>query len=309
MKNEALVSVLIPVYNVGLYVAEAIQSILNQSYKNIEIIVVDDFSTDNTFEIVSELSNLDKRIFIFRNEKNIKISKTLNKAFSLSHGDFILRMDGDDISSQDRIDVKLNFLNENPHIDIVGCSTNTISHDGLFLSGNKQIDNECYLDELLPFTTPLKHIWLARRKVYEVLNGYRDISGVEDYDFLLRAKFHGFRFTNISDYYGYDVRIGRGGSTISTFGYKQLILRKLVYHDYLSSYDGLIMYKNIKINGLFNKLYSFSSKKLSLAIYYRARKKHLNVFLNIVLCLVSPHMISYLYERCYIRYFYWKNNI
>jgi glycosyltransferase involved in cell wall biosynthesis len=309
MNNEPLVSVLIPVYNVEIYVADAIQSILNQSYKNIEIIVVDDCSTDNTFEIVNDLSRLDKRLFVYKNEINLKISKNLNKAYSLSHGEFILRMDGDDVSSLDRIAVKLDFFKKNPHIDIVGCSTNTISHDGFFLSKNKLIENESYLNDLLRFATPLKHIWLAKRIVYDVLNGYRDIPGVEDYDFLLRAKYHGFRFTNISDYYGYDVRIGRGGATIDTFGYKQLVLKKLVYQDYSSSYNGTINYTDIKINNIYNKLYYFSSRKLSQAIYLKAKNKPFGVFFNLVLCLVSPQMITYLYERFYIRYFYWKKNI
>jgi glycosyltransferase involved in cell wall biosynthesis len=309
MQHEALVSVLIPVYNVGRYVEQAVNSILTQTYKNIEVIVVDDCSIDDTLIKVQKLAKLDSRVRVIKNDKNLKISKSLNEAYFISNGEYILRMDGDDVSAHDRIAVKLKFLKMNPDIDIVGCSTNTINEDGVFLCHNKMVQDEHVIEQLLPLSTPLKHIWLSKRKVYEALNAYRDISGVEDYDFLLRAKYHGFKFTNISDYYGYDVRIGRDGSTISSLGYKQLKLKKLVYLDYLSSYTGTVNYADVKINKILNGLYSFASKRLSAGISYRAKKEYFWLLLNLAMCLVSPQMVNYLYERGCLRYFYWKNNI
>ncbi|NQV78496.1 MAG: glycosyltransferase, partial [Lutibacter sp.] len=80
INTQPLVSVIIPVYNVELYVEKAINSIINQTYQNLEIIIVDDCSTDKTYSIVESLSKKDKRIKLIRNSKNLKISKTLNKA-------------------------------------------------------------------------------------------------------------------------------------------------------------------------------------------------------------------------------------
>src|SRR5690606_37410621 len=117
-----LVSVIIPVYNVQKYVTQAIQSILDQTYKNLEIIVIDDCSTDSTYERVLCLQEKDNRLKVYKNEKNIKIAATLNKGISLSHGQFIARMDGDDISKLDRIEKKVKFLKKNRHISLVGCS-------------------------------------------------------------------------------------------------------------------------------------------------------------------------------------------
>ena len=104
MQNK-LVSVIIPVYNVEKYVKEAIQSIQNQTYINLEIIVIDDGSSDKTYTIVEELARNDERIKLYKNEKNLKIVKTLNRALSLANGENIARMDGDDISALDRIEI------------------------------------------------------------------------------------------------------------------------------------------------------------------------------------------------------------
>ncbi len=99
-----LISVIIPVYNVQSFVEEAILSICNQTYRNLEIIVVDDCSTDETYTIVENLVKKDSRIKLFRNRKNSKIVKTLNFALEQANGEFIARMDGDDISSLLRLE-------------------------------------------------------------------------------------------------------------------------------------------------------------------------------------------------------------
>lgn len=104
MTIKSKVSVLIPVFNVEKYIKDSVQSIRNQTYKNIEIIVIDDGSTDDTFGVVAKIAESDKRIKLFKNEKNIGIVKTLNRALELSTGEYIARMDGDDISELDRIE-------------------------------------------------------------------------------------------------------------------------------------------------------------------------------------------------------------
>ena len=110
---DRLVSVIIPVYNVELYVEEAIQSIQKQTYKNIEIIIVDDNSSDKTYSIVSHLKKHYSRIKLYKNEKNYQISTTLNRAFLNSTGEYIVRMDGDDISMPDRIEKMVSALEKN----------------------------------------------------------------------------------------------------------------------------------------------------------------------------------------------------
>ena len=93
--NKPLVSVLMPVYNAGSYLDDAINSVLNQSYTNFELIIVNDGSTDNTEEIINKYKN--EKVQYFVNPSNIKLIKTLNKGVDLCTGKYIARMDADDI--------------------------------------------------------------------------------------------------------------------------------------------------------------------------------------------------------------------
>ena len=107
------VSVIIPCYNVEMYVKQAVLSIMHQTYKNLEIICIDDGSTDNTNLILNELALQDNRLLVVRNEHNLKLIKTLNKGIILSTGEYIARMDADDISLPGRIEKQVEYLENN----------------------------------------------------------------------------------------------------------------------------------------------------------------------------------------------------
>jgi len=226
-----LVSVLLPVYNVEKFVEESVKSILNQTYKNIELIIVDDCSTDETYTILQKLKQKDERIKLHRNSNNLKIAETLNVAFKLSSGDYICRMDGDDISHPERIERKVNFLKNFPEYSLVGCSVQSVDENGDFLRNKKMISNQALIQKTLKYASPVFHIWLARREVYEKLNGYRNIPYVEDFDFLLRMTSLNYKYTNIADYYGYSIRL-RNGNTISSAGIVQRKAHRYCYYLY-----------------------------------------------------------------------------
>ena len=305
-KNLPLVSVIMPTYNVGEYVVEAVTSIINQSYKNFELIVVDDCSNDNTYEQLCQLADSDQRIKLERNESNSKICKTLNRAFKISRGDYILRMDGDDVSAFDRLELKLDYLLNNPDVDLVGCSTETIIADGTPVGKTKMLSSVDFINKSLKLSSPIRHIWLARREVYMRLSGYREIPGVEDYDFILRAIFHGFKVTNLQDYYGYRVRIARSGSTISTIGIHQLILKKKVFIDFANSYRKTVDYTLCDISNIQRRLYSFASFSLERAIYYKSNRKFLYATLFVLFSFVSVYKFNYIFERLRLRYLTWR---
>lgn len=117
--NRPLVSVLMPCFNVEKYVEESLNSILNQTYRNLEIIAINDCSTDHTGEILQQMANLDPRIKIVDNEENLKLIKTLNKGVTLCSGEYIARMDADDIALPERIEKEVAFLESNRDHDIV----------------------------------------------------------------------------------------------------------------------------------------------------------------------------------------------
>ncbi|MEI6490570.1 MAG: glycosyltransferase family A protein [bacterium] len=114
------VSVLMPAYNAEKYIGEAIESILNQTFTDFEFIIIDDCSTDKTWEIIQEYAEKDKRIVAVKNEENLKISHTLNKGFDLAKGKYIARMDADDWSYPDRLKKQFDFMEANPEIGVSG---------------------------------------------------------------------------------------------------------------------------------------------------------------------------------------------
>ena len=103
MNKKPLVSIIMSVYNEEERVEKCINSILNQDYKNFEFLIVDDFSEDNTLEVLNKFSREDSRIKIFKNKSNLGLTKNLNFLIKKSSGDFVARQDADDTSKQDRI--------------------------------------------------------------------------------------------------------------------------------------------------------------------------------------------------------------
>lgn len=304
-----LVSVLIPVYNVEKYVELAIRSIMNQTYNNLEIIIVDDGSNDNTYEILKKLAGQDSRIRLFKNPENMKIVNTLNFALSIANGKYIARMDGDDISEIHRIENKVKFLEGHPEFDLVGSSMVSINIFGDIIGRTICYADPFILLKTIKYVTPVGHIWVARKSVYDKLGGYREISGVEDYDFLLRMLSSSLKFTNIQDYYGYYVRLGRAGNTISVYGLKQLKMRRYVYKLFLErkikGCDGFSVDELEKIsdsNKLFRAIHFISNNALYRAIEYKGKKKYIRSLLYTLLSLSSFYQIRYLYERIIYRF-------
>lgn len=220
-----LISVLMPTYNVADYVEEAVNSILNQTYENFELIIVDDASTDGTFEILTALQAKDSRIKLYRNEVNSKICKTLNRALSYAKGDFIARMDGDDISRSDRLEILHDYLISHPDICLVGSASETIDENGVRLAVKKMPQRWEAIRKGNKFISSVTHIWLARYYVYKELEGYRDVPYAEDYDFLLRGEIKGYKYANVADPV-YKIRL-RNGNTVSSNG---LLQKKSFYY-------------------------------------------------------------------------------
>lgn len=128
-KSNPKVSIIMSVYNTELeYLKEAINSIINQTYKNIEFIIVNDCSTNNDVNIYLE-NLIDQRIKLIKNNTNLGFTKSLNNALKLATGDFIARMDSDDVSFLDRIIYQVDFFNRHPDIDVLGGSTQNIGDD------------------------------------------------------------------------------------------------------------------------------------------------------------------------------------
>ncbi|NOJ73713.1 glycosyltransferase [Paenibacillus alvei] len=117
MKADPIVSIIIPSYNHGKYIGQAIESVLNQTYKDFELIIVDDCSPDNSVDIIKQYS--DNRIKLFVNEKNEGAVYTTNRAIKLTSGKYIALLNSDDLWESNKLEMQVNFIESNQDIDAV----------------------------------------------------------------------------------------------------------------------------------------------------------------------------------------------
>lgn len=193
------VSVIMGIYNCENTLREAIDSILNQTYKNWEIIMCDDGSSDNSFDIAKKYEEkYPDKIKVIKNSKNMQLAATLNHCLKYATGEYIARMDADDISLPTRFQEQVDFLVKYPHYDLVG--SKMISFNELEDLGIKNIaekPDKYYLR----FSSPFAHATiLCKKNVYSVLKGYRisnEVTRCEDIDLWFRFFSAGFSGYNI----------------------------------------------------------------------------------------------------------------
>lgn len=197
-----MISILMSTYNEPLsYIRLSVESILAQSYKDIEfIIVVDNPAYTSLINLLDEYSNKDSRIKVLINDKNLGLTSSLNKALKYATGQYIARMDADDISNVERLKRQLLFLEEN-QLDLVGSNVQDIDENGkksscltIFPETNTKVVSYARFD------SPVAHpTWFAKREVFDSLERYHEIDACEDYDFLVRAILRGFKIGNIQE--------------------------------------------------------------------------------------------------------------
>ena len=131
MENKKKVSVLMGIYNCAPTLPQAVDSIIAQTYDNWQLIMCDDCSTDNTYDIAKDYAEkYPDKIVLIRNEENLKLSKTLNHCLEYADGEYIARMDGDDISMPERFEKQVAFLEENPKYIVCGCAMIPFDENG-----------------------------------------------------------------------------------------------------------------------------------------------------------------------------------
>jgi glycosyltransferase involved in cell wall biosynthesis len=128
LKERPLVSIIIPLYNAELFIADAIDSIINQTYTNWEGIVINDSSTDNSLRIVQSFS--DKRIKVVNQARKSGIVNALNAGIRAAGGKYIARMDADDICEPERIETQVKYMEANPEIILSGTRAAVIDSKG-----------------------------------------------------------------------------------------------------------------------------------------------------------------------------------
>lgn len=198
IKNQPLISIIMPVFNGAKFLNDAIDSILNQTYTNFEFIIVDDKSTDSSLKIIKSYS--DNRIKVLQNKINSGVAFSLNKALKIAKGKYIARMDADDISYPNRIEKQVKFLDQNPHTIAVGCQVKIIG-DNNQITGTRHypIDPKTCHDYLM-LTSPIQHPTLmARAEVYKNIGYTSEYKTAEDWDLYFKFLNYG-QLSNINQY-------------------------------------------------------------------------------------------------------------
>lgn len=180
-----LISVIMSVRNGERYLRQALDSILNQSFKDFEFIVIDDASTDNTAEILKAYEEQDSRFRIIQNEQNLGLGENLARAVNLAEGEFIARMDADDISMPERLKVQSDFLLNQPEILVCGSDFEIIDADGFPKNKISVIKNLDILRWrlLLGSGMLVNHgIAMFRRSFFDKFGNYSSLRTAQDFE-------------------------------------------------------------------------------------------------------------------------------
>lgn len=198
--KQPKVSVILPCFNREKYIEISLKSILNQTYSNLEIIVIDNNSTDNTSLIVKKYANADLRIKFIQNEENIGLVNSLNKALSFATGKYIARMDDDDISLPTRIEKQVRFLEQNSDIAMVGTFIEPIGN----INANSWINITDYdeIEVAMNFFNPICHPTCLIKREFIEKNNIKYNSNytyAEDYNFWKDIILHDGKIANIPE--------------------------------------------------------------------------------------------------------------
>jgi glycosyltransferase involved in cell wall biosynthesis len=183
------ISIILPAFNAITYLPQAVESILAQTYRNFELLVIDDGSTDGTAAYLRSVT--DPRLVVVTNETNIGITESLNKAVDLASGDYIARMDADDLAMPHRLERQVQFLEANEY-DLVSARAYTLNKFPRRTFGTALNEHEVSL--CLLFFNPVVHpLVLGKAEVFRQFRYVKDFEWAEDYYLWTRMALNGVR--------------------------------------------------------------------------------------------------------------------
>lgn len=194
------VSIVLPTYNGETFIRESIESVINQTYQNWELIIVNDCSTDKTPEIINEYAQRDSRIKVYNNEVNKKLPASLNVGFSHATGEYYTWTSDDNMFKPNAIEVLVKYLDENPDVDLVSSKYDVIDEKGNFV---KLFDKNNKRTVLKLVRGPnVGASFMYKKEISEKVGGYdTELFCAEDYDFWCKVAVAGnILYTNESLY-------------------------------------------------------------------------------------------------------------
>jgi glycosyltransferase involved in cell wall biosynthesis len=248
-KRRPAISVILPVYNAGIYLQQAIESILNQTFEDFELIIINDGSTDKSLETINEF--IDSRIVII-NQQNQGLAKTLNIGISAAKGDFIARMDQDDISLKNRFETQFSFFIKNPMLSVISGAVEYIDENGITIGRSFPVTTTFGVKKsLLNFGCVICHpAVMMRTKDLTAVGGYSESVGGRFTDYHLWIKFlrNGYHLQNQSKIIlQYRILASSMSSEFSMTNEAWRILKRTLFDNNPKSSDIIIINNLIKI--------------------------------------------------------------
>ncbi len=195
------ISVIMGIYNCATTLVEALDSLYAQTYQNFKIILCDDGSTDNTYQIAAEYAKKHDNIILIKNDQNKGLNYTLNHCLEYADTEYVARMDGDDISLPTRFEKEIAFLDSHPEYAIVSCPMIYFDENGDYKVGQTKSTDPIKRDFIL--STPFCHApCMVRSIAYKAVNGYsvdKRLIRVEDYHLWFKMYAAGYKGHNLSE--------------------------------------------------------------------------------------------------------------
>lgn len=197
-RSAPALSVIMSVYNGERYLSQAVNSIVEQSFDDFEFLVVDDCSTDGTSALCGEYASRDRRIRVIKNDKNIGLTRSLNKALGLARGKYVARMDADDVSLPRRFERQLTYLDSNPSVGLVGSFYREIDCKGEPMEVFQFPTDPVLIKWRMCFENPIPHpAVMIRKSLLDDLGGYDETWRTsQDYELFTRIS-QKARLTNL----------------------------------------------------------------------------------------------------------------
>lgn len=194
--NEELISVIMSTKDDSKTIDLAIKSILQQTYGNFELLIIDDGSKDDTFNILQKYSKKDSRVKIYKNDSNLGLTKSLNQLISLSNGEYIARQDADDYSTPERLQIQLEYINRT--------GVDAVTSRARVISNQKKIPGLTFFIPLkisTKFKNPFIHgTLLIKKKVMNEIGNYNEnFLYAQDYKLFIDLLNLGYRIKNLNE--------------------------------------------------------------------------------------------------------------
>lgn len=247
-RSDPFISVILPVYNSGDYVGKTIESVLRQTYSNFEFIIINDGSNDNSDDVISKFN--DPRIKYFKRE-NLGLSATLRELVDNSHGEYIARIDADDLAHEDRLEVQVSYFLKDEELALVGSNVEYIDELDNILGRSLSVISDSVIKKQLMSGNIIFHpSVMFRKSVYYKSGGYDLIINKYCEDFLLWKKMSKHGKFYICNKYLLQYRVHSGSISSNSPERLNWFIKKIASQ---GEYDGMYCdYQNVSQSKIIN---------------------------------------------------------